>query len=140
MSNKQGRNNLCKCGSGRKYKFCHGKPQSISLEPKNIDQAVFISAFAESLHGRKFGQNKNNADALLIGYSVLHRRLGRCLSRALKSLSDYNERRKQEGWEASSKGSASDHLDDYLDCVYAAAELYEFYMSDVIAFLNLPNI
>lgn len=144
MSKKPGRNSQCVCGSGKKHKHCHGQTQQQELptkDNKNTDQAIFISAFAEALHDRKLGRDQNEVGVLLTGYSILHRRLGRCLDRAMKSLASYEERREGEGWKSGSKGSASDHLDDYLDCVYAAAELYEFYSQDVIKFLNVqkPN-
>jgi hypothetical protein len=142
MSNEPGRNSLCPCGSSKKYKRCHGltnQSDGVLNTPQDINQAIFISAFAEALHDRRLSRSQNDVDVLLTGYSVLHRRLGRCLDRALKSLTDYEKRRNEEKWKQGSKGSASEHLDDYLDCVYAAAELYEFYNQDVVNFLDLQD-
>lgn len=58
MSDKIGRNAPCPCGSGRKYKHCHGKPQAVP-EPADdshegaIERAV---AWLAQYHRKAFGE------------------------------------------------------------------------------------
>lgn len=101
-------------------------------------QPIFISAFAEALHGKIVGIPQSDVNQILTGYSVLYRRLQRALSRFLVTLDEYESHRVSEGWNKSSSKGATGLLDDFLDCVYVTAELYELYESDIVKLLDPP--
>lgn len=100
---------------------------------------ILHSGFAEALHGKAIGVTQADVNELLTGYSVLYRRFSRALKRFLQTLEEYEKKRYEEGWENSTNGSTTDPLDDFLDCIYAAAELFEFYESDVIKSFDPPT-
>ncbi|MDQ0840216.1 hypothetical protein [Sphingomonas faeni] len=102
--------------------------------PKIVN--LFLSAFAESVHGRCIGVPQGKASEILVGYTVLFRRFQRALKRALASIEAYEIRRLAEGWANESKGNATDHLYDLLEAIYVAAELFEFYESDIVRFID----
>ncbi|GAB4120665.1 MAG: hypothetical protein Tsb0027_16320 [Wenzhouxiangellaceae bacterium] len=55
MSNKIGRNEPCPCGSGRKYKQCHGKPAAVHPIAGDTEQAVKRSLkWLEKMHRKPF--------------------------------------------------------------------------------------
>ncbi|TRW16693.1 hypothetical protein [Glacieibacterium frigidum] len=105
-------------------------------ESTSVDKAVFLSPLAEALHGKRLGATQSRVSDLLVGYSILSRRLQRALKRCLASLEVYQSSRQNEGWDKSSKGNTNDHLDDFLDVVYAASELFELYETEIIKLLN----
>lgn len=92
---------------------------------------VLLSHLTRSLHGKRVRVNQNKLNEFLTGYTVLHRRLHRSLGRSLRSITDYEARRANEGWSDSSAGSVDEPLDDFLEASYAAAELFELYETDI---------
>ena len=100
------------------------------------ENAVFLSPFAEALHGRRIGVAHYKISEALVGYSVLYRRFQRALARALTSFNAYKERRVAEGWHQSSNEDVNGHLDDFLETVYLASELFAFYECYLVKLFN----
>jgi hypothetical protein len=96
------------------------------------------SAFAGSLEGRKLGREKGEADELLTGYIILHRRFHRTLRRFMKSLDDIDPKMR-DSRDQSNGLMFTAVLDDYLSTLYAATELFEFYEQDVPGFLTISG-
>lgn len=84
-------------------------------------------ALSDALHDTRVGIAQAAANEFLVGLSVLYRRLDRALSRCLNTLTEYEARRDKEGWDKPASGELTAPLDDFLETVYIAAEIYDFY-------------
>lgn len=107
--------------------------------PSPTTKHILTSTFARSLDGKVIGTSQAQMNELLTGHAILYRRLQRSLSRFIRTLEKYEADRTQEGWQHSHVKGGMNVIDDYLESVYNAAELYEFYEKKIIRFLNPPK-
>jgi hypothetical protein len=107
----------------------------MTTNPPN-DALPFFSPFTQELHGKCIGISQDKINEFLTEYSILHRRLQRSLQRFLRTLEQHEIDRQQEGWSNSTKKGTTAPIDGFLDTIYDAAELYEFYEKRVVPLLN----
>ncbi|WP_429930824.1 hypothetical protein [Agrobacterium vitis] len=100
-------------------------------------QDIFISPFLETIDKRKLKIRLRKDHAPLIaGYGLLHRRMNRAMTLALDAVDKYETARRDEGFSDSIGGQPYFAADAFTDAVYRAAELFEFYDSDIVDYLE----
>ncbi len=98
---------------------------------------VFVSPFLEALDNRKIGiRVRRNHAPMITAYGLLHRRMNRAITLALDTVEKYEDARKLEGFGGDLSGQPSFASDAFVDAVYKAAELFEFYDSDIVDYLE----
>jgi len=88
--------------------------------------------FCEAINDRQIGIRQTTLNEFLVGMNILYRRLQRAIERFLNTLEEYEERRIEQGWNDTASAGLTNPLDDYLEVIYIAAELFDFYEKGAI--------
>lgn len=106
-------------------------------QPESPNLNIFVSPFLEALDNRRLSVHLRTSHAPLItAYGLLHRRMNRALVLALDAVEKYEASRANEGFNDEITGQPSFASDAFTDAVYRAAELFEFYDTDIIDYLK----
>lgn len=98
---------------------------------------VFVSPFLEALDNRKLNiRLRRNHAPMITAYGLLHRRMNRAITLALDAVEKYEDARKAEGFRDNISIQPSIATESFVDAVYRAAELFEFYDSDIVDYLE----
>lgn len=113
-----------------------GKPHS-----SGSGITTLVSPLMEVLHGRSIQlHDRPGFGHPLTAYALLHQRLARGIDAAIRAVTLEEERRKKEGYDQSTIGSPILALDVVQDVIFRAAELFEFYESDILHYLGVHKI
>lgn len=106
-------------------------------QPPTPDLNIIISPFLEAIDNRRLKIRLRRDHAPLVtAYGLLHRRMNRAITLALDAVEKYETARREEGFGDTIKGQPSFATDAFTDAVYRAAELFEFYDSDIVDYLD----
>lgn len=100
---------------------------------------TLISQVTKQLRGKCIDLRISNLDSALTAYSLLYRRLNRLSQRFISTLEDYENIRDKEGWENGTNQRDDNLKDDFLQVVYTAAEIFEFYESHIPALFAISK-
>jgi hypothetical protein len=115
------------------------KTFSVAL-PSQDSVPVLVSPLLEAIDGKRIflRHHKDHGDPL-ISYGLLHRRAARALLRALQATAKYEAERKAENYQVKPQGSPNDAMDAFMEAVYRVAELFEFYDTDLLGYVESLN-
>lgn len=107
-------------------------------EPNNRD--LLISDFTSALHGKSIELlDRPDRGSPLPSWARLHSRLSRAFRYTIDSFDKLIAKREEEEWGRQTSGLHQEAVDALEDVIYAAAEVFSFYESDIPYYLNLDS-
>ena len=115
-----------------------GNVSAALLGLNDID--LLISDFSSALHGRNIEvMDRPDRGDVIPSWARLHSRLSRAFRYATESLDNLMSKREEEEWGRQTTGLHQEAVDSLEDVIYAAAEVFSFYESDIPYYFNLDS-